>query len=172
MWKMRNVLIALVLIVFSGALYVGSAKAQMSSSAAVPILTWNTMFPVSGPFVNTPTTMNPIRGIPGGGKPWKIQGAQGQLLSDGQLDLRVNGLVFTATGTARPLTGFGVAVSCKTVNGSGMVTNVNMDAGPYPVNGNGDLTVSTRMMLPKVCVAPIVFVTSPNGGAWFAATGN
>jgi hypothetical protein len=50
--------------------------------------------------VGVPTGMTgtqaPIRGISGGGLPWIIGGASGELKANGHLELAVSGLVFAA----------------------------------------------------------------------------
>ena len=46
------------------------------------ILTFDTMAPVTGPYVGA---TNPIRGVPGGGLPWMIDGGRGSLDRDGRL---------------------------------------------------------------------------------------
>jgi len=117
----------------------------------------------------------PLRGINGGGLPWALTSASGELSSGGHLELKVRGLVLAAganTGS-NPIANFRVLVSCVTDTGS--VQNVLSD--PFPattgpaISGGGNAKIETDLTLPQPCIAPIVFVTSP-GGAWFAATGS
>jgi hypothetical protein len=61
----------LVAVLFAPAL---SAGARDADSAKV--LEFDTMAPVSGPFVGS---ANPIRGFPGGGLPWVIASGSGEL---------------------------------------------------------------------------------------------
>ena len=53
-------------------------------------LGFETMAAVSGPYVGA---ANPIRNIAGGGLPWIISSAQGELRADGELTVSVRGLV-------------------------------------------------------------------------------
>jgi len=118
---------------------------------------------------------NPIRGINGGGLPWKLTAASGELKTNGHLEIKVTGLVFAAgpnTGS-NTVANFRALVSCLKSDGS--VENVltgNFPATLGPASaGGGNAKIETDLVLPEPCIAPIVFVTSP-GGAWFAATGN
>ena len=129
--------------------------------------------------VGLPTGMTgtkaPIRGINGGGLPWMIAGASGELKSNGHLELAVSGLVFAGgpnTGS-NTIASFRAIVSCLDANG----TPVNVTTDPFAATtgpasaGGGDAAISTYVALPQPCIAPLIFVTSPNG-AWFATTGN
>jgi len=111
---------------------------------------------------------NPIRGLNGGGVPWKIGDASADLRADGRLNVEVEGLVLASTG-ANPVGQFKAIVSCQTItNGAATVTNVSSPL--VPATTTGDAEIDTTIDLPSPCFAPIVFVTSP-GGAWFAASG-
>lgn len=119
-------------------------------------------------------TQNPIRGINGGGLPWKLRSASGELRDTGELDIKIRGLVF-ADGPnldANTVPAFRAIVSCLGADGS--VQNVMTD--PFPAttgpasSGGGNARIKATVALPQPCIAPIIFVTSPNG-AWFAATG-
>jgi hypothetical protein len=73
---------------------------------------------------------NLIRGINGGGLPWAIGSASGELKASGKLEIEVHGLVFAAgpnTG-ANTVTSFRAIVSCLKSDGS--VENVSTD--PFP----------------------------------------
>ena len=120
-------------------------------------------------------TQNPIRGINGGGVPWMIGSAKGELTAGGHLEIKVQGLVFAAgpnTGS-NTVTTFRATVSCLTSDGG--IQNVTTD--PFPAttgpaaSGGGNAKIEADLSLPQPCIAPIIFVTSP-GGAWFAATGS
>ncbi|MCL5006430.1 MAG: hypothetical protein M1404_07820 [Acidobacteria bacterium] len=166
---MRKILVASALLVFAGAVYVGLANAQLSDNAAVPILTWESMVPVSGPYKGT---SNPIRGITGGALAWMISGASGTLHSNGALKVRTRGLVFAEgpnTGT-NPFPFLRAEVSCLSIGGSGQATTVNQLTDAFPADSMGNVTINTKLTLPKPCLAPIVFVTSDTG-VWFVATG-
>jgi hypothetical protein len=124
------------------------------------------MAPVTGPFVGP---ANPIRGFGGGGAPWVIASGSGELAANGELEVRVRGLVLERTGV-NPFTQFGVFVSCLTTADP---TGANpISAGLFAATPTGDMDAETTISLPRPCVAPIVFVTSPTTPArWFATTG-
>jgi hypothetical protein len=144
-----------------------SAGARDTDSAKV--LEFDTMAPVSGLFVGP---ANPIRGFAGGGAPWVIASGSGELSAGGALEVRVRGLVLERTG-ANPFNQFAVFVSCLTNAAPQQGTPVF--AGLFPATPTGDMEAETHITLPRPCVAPIVFVTSPGtspaSARWFAATG-
>jgi hypothetical protein len=116
----------------------------------------------------------PLRGINGGGLPWAIGEASGELRANGHLEISVQGLVLAAganTGS-NPIASFRALVSC--VNSDGTVTNILTE--PFPATtgpasaGGGNAEIETDVALPQPCIAPIIFVTSP-AGSWFATTG-
>src|SRR4051794_38966979 len=135
-------------------------------------LSFDTMAPVIDPFTGT---AHPIRGVPGGGLPWEIDAARGRLRDDGRLDVRVEGLVLArrdpvpaaAQGT-NPVPQFAAEVNCLTMAAPDAGETVMTD--PVPASPEGDARIRAEVALPQPCIAPIVFVTSPDG-AWFAVTG-
>src|SRR3954452_19275870 len=149
-----------------------AATGIASGSGGNDVLKWKVMAPVDGPVVGTG---NPVRGLAGGGLPWQIDKARGELRSDGRLEVRVEGLVLArkapvpanVQGT-NPVPQFRAIVSCLTpaepVNGENVATD------PFPASPDGDARFEGKIALPASCVAPIVFVTS-HTNAWFAATG-
>jgi hypothetical protein len=148
-----------------------------SAASADPgtILKFDTMAPVTGPYVGT---SNPIRGVSGGGLPWMIESGRGSLDRDGDLKVRVRGLVLAnrapvppALRGTNPVTSFKAIVSCQTIGADGSATVTNVSTAGFPANTEGDSRIRATVRLPHPCIAPIVFVTSP-GGAWFAVTGN
>lgn len=135
------------------------------------VLEFETMAPVSGPFVGT---ANPVRGVPGGGIPWVIGSGQGALSSDGRLEVEVQGLVL-ATTHINPVANFQAVVSCLSIDSTGAPITVNVHTGSFAASTQGDSQIEATVSLPSPCIAPIVFVTSPAGtnptGRWFATTG-
>src|SRR5262245_28374223 len=163
------------LVVFvATALLVGLVvQASSADPGHKDVLAFRGMVAVDGPFVGA---TNPIRTVPGGGLPWQIDRARGELGSDGSLRVSVEGLVLLdgppvpedLQGT-NPVPSFLAIVSCLTsVNGA--FTTTNVATAPFAASPDGDAIVRTTVALPDPCVAPIVFVTSPTG-AWFASTG-
>jgi hypothetical protein len=162
-----------------GAVLVGlvSVLGVTASASADPgtILKFDTMAPVTGPYVGA---TNPIRGVAGGGFPWMITSATGSLKSDGHLVVLVRGLVLAdqspvppALQGTNPVPDFLAIVSCQSIGSDNTATIANVSTGPFAAATDGDSTINATVSLPHPCIAPIVFVTSP-GGAWFAATGN
>ncbi len=157
-----------------GTIFVATASAR-----APKILVFDTMIGVRPALTGTKA---PIRGINGGGLPWVVRSARGQLFTDGQLEVDVQGLVLDPTdpgviaaGLAgmNPIPSLRAIVSC--VTGDAGTSNVMTAAFPATTGaasaGGGDVEIEAQVTLPGPCIAPIVFVASP-GGAWFAATGH
>ncbi len=131
------------------------------------ILKFETMVGTSGPFIGD---RNPIRGVPGGGAAWVVQGgAEGELKVDGQLNVEVRGLVLAST-LMNPVANFRGLVSCLGIGDDGQVVTVNISTGDFPADMDGNSTIESTVKLPTPCFAPIIFVTSP-AGAWFSITG-
>ncbi len=165
---MRNRLFLVVAGLFLlGVAYPLMTQAQSDEAPGVPILAFKTMVPVTGPYVGA---TNPIRTVPGGGRPWKIQNGSGELMANGQLAIRTRGLVLEDTG-ANPIPMFRAIVSCRSTDSQGAADIVNVSTDAFPADADGNSQAKAKVDLPSPCLAPIVFVTSP-GGAWFAATGN
>ena len=162
----------------------GVLVAALAIAAAVPagvggsgktILHAQTMVGLPAAYTGT---QNPIRGINGGGLPWVVGFARAELSEGGWLELKVKDLVIDpndANAISRGLAGvnpsatFRAVVSCMTASGD--VENVTSDTFPATTGlGGGDAQVKLQLALPKPCIAPILFVTSPSG-AWFASTG-
>jgi hypothetical protein len=171
--KMRRFLSLFAGTVLAVALIVQGSAA---GSGGMPVLAFNTMAPVVGPFVTTPTQSNPIRGVNGGGLPWQIDMAHGLLGGDGRLLVQVQGLVLldgapvpeNLRGT-NPIPSFRAIVSCLSiVDGASVTTNVTTD--PFPATTTGDSKIQATVSLPSPCVAPIIFV-GPSATTWFSVTG-
>ncbi|HEX9333520.1 MAG TPA: hypothetical protein VF896_16625 [Anaerolineales bacterium] len=166
----RFLLVTLSAILFLSAFFAGSASPAIAKEPK--ILEFDTMVGIPQAFTGT---QNPIRGINGGGLPWTIGSAKGELTVGGHLEIKVQGLVLAAGANAgsNPITSFRAIVSCLTSDGG--FQNIVTDAFPATTgpasSGGGNSEIETNVSLPHPCIAPIVFVTSP-GGAWFAATGS
>ncbi len=123
---------------------------------------------------------NAIRGIPGGGLPWVISSAEGELKANGKLEIIVRGLLIDpndpaaiAAGRAgtNPSPTFKAIVSCLSKDGAGNAITVNVSSVAFAADSNGNARLEDTVSLPAPCLAPIIFVTSPTG-AWFASTGS
>jgi hypothetical protein len=164
---MRRAFALLLSLLAVGAVVVQSTAAQ-GGSPGKDVLEFDVMTPVVAPFTGM---AHPIRGVNGGGVPWQIDRARGDLRSDGRLKIRVEGLVLVATGQ-NPVNMFRGVVNCLTTDSPDV--GVNLATPPVPASMDGDATIKATVQLPHPCVAPIVFVTAGTGpppGNWFAATG-
>jgi len=130
------------------------------------ILKGKTMVGVSGPYVGN---ANPIRGIGGGGVPWRIAEGKFELESNGRLGVKVRGLVIVSTGV-NPVNAFRAVLSCQTIDGSGNATVLNVGTDTFPATAAGDSDIEAQITIPSPCFAPIVFVTN-SAGRWFAVSG-
>jgi hypothetical protein len=156
------------LLLLGGVLALSLVGQATAGSNAGQVLEFDTMAPVVSPFTGA---ANPVRGINGGGVPWQVASAKGELRADGRLEIKVEGLVITATGV-NPIAAFRGVVNCLTP--ASPTTGVNLVTDPVPATTTGDATIEAKVALPTPCIAPIVFVTNgtaPAPGAWFATTG-
>ena len=114
-----------VLLVLSTSFFAGSAP---SASAKEPkIMEFDRMVGNTPAFTGA---TNPIRGINGGGLPWMVGSASGELTVGGHLEIEVQGLVLAAGPNAgsNPIGSFRAIVSC--LKGDGSPQNLMTD--PFP----------------------------------------
>jgi len=163
-----------VLLVLSTSFFAGSVS--MATAKEAKILEFGTMMGVPRPYTGA---TNAIRTVPGGGLPWVVASAEGELKANGKLEISVVGLVLDpndpdviASGRAgiNPSTNFKAIVSCLSRDAAGNPTTVNVSTGLFPADAAGNSEIEAKLSLPKPCIAPIIFVTSPTS-SWFAATG-
>jgi len=168
---MRNALklAVLVLVVALGLVIQSTA----SGSGGKDILEFDVMAPVDGPFTGA---TNAIRGQPGGGLPWELDRARGELRTDGRLDVRVEGLVLARRAPVppdrqgvNPIAQFRAVVNCLTPQSP--VSGETVSSEPATASTSGDATIRDDVDLPEDCFAPIVFVSAAPTGGWFAVTG-
>ena len=155
------------------AVSLAAATVSSGSSDRRHVLEFDVMAPVSEPFTGA---TNAIRGVPGGGLPWEIDAAKGELRDDGRLEVDVEGLVLArrapvpaALQGTNPIPSLKAIVSCLTSH-DGVAATMNVSTVLVPASSSGDAKIEASVELPSPCLAPIVFVTSPTG-AWFAVTG-
>jgi hypothetical protein len=148
-----------------------AAATSGTHTSSRDIVEFQTMFSNHSPFIGA---AGAIRGVPAAPLPWMNHSVEGDLDANGQLDIDVDGLVLAndpavpanLRGT-NPVPSFAGIVSCISSVATVTVTTANFTATPA-----GNAHIHQKLTLPSPCVAPIVFVTSPNGGVWFAVTGN
>ena len=145
------------------------AQASAGNGPGSTVLKFKTMVGTVAPYTGA---ANAIRGVAGAGAPWSIDTANGKLEENGDLRIKVTGLIITGTG-ANPVPEFRAVVSCQSIaNGAAVV--VNRVTAPFPATTSGDASFKGNVDLPKPCIAPIVFVTNGTGnppGGWFSVTG-
>jgi hypothetical protein len=169
---MKKLLLVSLSIMLLSTFFAGSASPATAKEPK--ILEFDTMVGVPAGLTGTQSA-SVLRGINGGGLPWVLTSAHGELKASGKLEIEVQGLVLAAganTGS-NPSAVFRGLVSCLGSDGS--VQNILTD--PFPAttgpasSGGGNARIEAMVALPQPCIAPIVFVTN-NGGSWFAVTGN
>ncbi|MBZ5536329.1 MAG: hypothetical protein LAO31_10275 [Acidobacteriia bacterium] len=163
---MKKAVVLLLVILFASVAWADDGTA---------LLKFKTMIAVTGPFVGSVTPQTPIQGVNGAGLAWMISEAQGELKSNGDLEVRVRGLVLAAGANAgkNPLANFRAVLSCQSIN-SGNPTIVTVSTDNFPATmPEGDAEIRAHIDIPSPCFAPIVFVTTPGPGAprWLAVTG-
>jgi hypothetical protein len=168
----KFLLVTLSAIMFLSAFFAGSVSGATAKESK--ILGFDTMVGVPAGLTGA-QSQAVLRGINGGGLPWTLTSAHGELKASGNLEIEVQGLVLAAganTGS-NPSAVFRALVSCLRSDGS--VQNILTEAFPATTgpasSGGGNAKIETTVTLPQPCIAPIVFVTN-NGGSWFAATGS
>jgi hypothetical protein len=163
-------------LVLIGGLVVLGPVTVATGQATPKILEFDTMVGVPRPYTGA---TNAIRGVPGGGLPWVIDAANGELRVDGRIEIAVQGLVIDPNDQAaidaglagiNPAPNLKAIVSCLSKDAAGDAVTTNVETGPFPASTAGDSEIEDTVNLPEPCIAPIVFVTSTTG-AWFAATG-
>jgi hypothetical protein len=145
------------------------AQASAGDGPGSTVLKFKTMVGTVAPYTGA---ANAIRGVPGAGAPWSIDTANGKLDENGDLSIKVTGLIITGTG-ANPVPTFRAVVSCQSIAGGAAVV-VNRVTAPFPASTAGDAAFKGNLDLPSPCIAPIVFVTAGTGnppGVWFSVTG-
>ncbi len=166
----KFIVVALAILLASGILSL-SGLASSATAGEPRILQVDSMVGVPPALTGA---QNPIRGINGGGLPWTLNAAFGELRASGRLRIKVQGLVFADGPNVGKNTvpNFRGAVSCLGSDGS--VQNFLTDLFPATLGpadqGGGNSLIDAQLALPQPCIAPIIFVTSP-GGSWFAVTG-
>jgi len=171
----KHFLVTLAVMLFLSAVPL-TGSVSTAAAEEPKILEFDTLVGVPRPYTGA---TNAIRGVPGGGLPWVIASAHGELKQNGEIEVKVNGLVFDPNdpaviargiGGTNTVPNFKAVVSCLSRDTDGNPTTVNVSTGLFPADAAGNAKIEDTISLPSPCIAPIIFVTSP-GGAWFATTG-
>jgi hypothetical protein len=168
----KSALLLLASLMLVAGMVVGGPASLATGQGTPKILEFDTMVGVPRPYTGG---TNAIRGVPGGGVPWVVDSAKGELRVDGRIEVEVEGLVIdpaepVGVAGTNPVPNFKAIVSCLSKDAMGAAVTTNVETGLFPANTAGDSDIEDTVSLPEPCIAPIVFVTSP-GGSWFAATG-
>lgn len=131
------------------------------------LLRFHHMIGVTGPYVGP---HNPIRGVPGGNAEWVIREGRGELQSNGELEVHVRGLILPSFGNINVVPTIRGLVSCQIIDDAGNPGIVNVSTGEFPFSQSGDADIEAQLTLPRKCIAPVIFVTHPEG-RWFATVG-
>lgn len=139
---------------------IGAGTLTVAAHDRGTLVEFDSMTPVTGAAVGAVND----RGIKGGGLPWVIRSGRGEVDRQGDVDVRVRGLIIAVppVNGVNPVPFFGATVSCLTKNGV-----VNVSTGLFAASSAGNSTIEAKVALPHPCRSPEVFVVSP-GGAWFA----
>lgn len=166
---MKKLVLVTLSVILISVFFAGSASP--ATAQETKILEFDTMVGIPSALTGA-QSLGPLRGVNGGGIPWILTSAHGELTSSGHLEIEVVGLVLATTGV-NPSANFRGLVSCVTSTG----TFVSVSTGNFPAttgpaaSGGGNAKIEADLTLPQPCIAPIVFVTSATGN-WFAVTGN
>jgi hypothetical protein len=137
---------ALMLVV--GAMFAASATA--ASAAVTPVTeTLNTSLAPSVP--SDPV----LHGVTAGGAPWVIKASVFNLLSNGDVQVAIQGLVIPELGTPGPVTSVDAALYC------GNETTAAATTKSVPINEQGDALIIDKVKLPASCLTPVVLI-NPN----------
>lgn len=115
-----------------------------------------------------PPTDPAFHAVTAGGAPWSIDKGSVKISRNGKFDLRVKGLVLTATGTTGPVLTISASLFCGAdANVAPVATTAQVS-----ISTEGDARIHQKVTLPGTCLAPIVLV-HPNGGLtrYIAVTG-
>lgn len=110
-----------------------------------------------------------LLGVKPGGAPWVIRPSEARLRSDGQLAVRIRGLVIPTgmfAGTPGPVKTVSASLYC-----GGSSTPVGTSPS-VPLSTDGDARIETTVALPTRCLIPAVLIHANGGlGVYIAASG-
>jgi hypothetical protein len=110
-----------------------------------------------------------LLGAMAGGAPWVLRSGEAKLKSDGQLTVRIRGLLIPSgqfAGTTGPVTTVSASLYCA-ANSTPVGTSSSV-----PLSSRGDARITTMLALPTKCQIPALLI-HPNGalGAYIATSG-
>ena len=156
----------------------GKGRKDALRSSGEKILEFDTMVGVSDPFLGSINAVldRLVRGAP---LPWVISRVEGEVKTNGKVEIDVFGLVLAddprVPANQRlhtpPNFNFRALVSCVTKDNTGKAVVANVSTGNFPASPLGDAIIEAEVDLPSPCIAPVVFITT-TGGSWLAVTGH
>jgi hypothetical protein len=93
-----------------------------------------------------------LHGVEAGSAPWILKSGAIRLRSDGELKVRVAGLIIPELGTPGPVTSIDASLYC----GNEAAAAVTTGTTPLSLKGNGLL--ETTVTLPSSCITPVVLI--------------
>jgi len=119
-----------------------------------------------------PATNTAIGDVPSCGKVWKLASGEAELEKDGELEVKVKGLVLNdastgdANGTPDGVDGVAAAVVCG--------GKVAAQTDVVPLSKEGNAKIDTKVSVPSDCANPVIVLRERYEGkigGWLAATG-
>jgi len=102
-----------------------------------------------------------FHGVDPGGAPWVLTDGRVRLKSDGELDLRVRGLVIPIApfnGTPGPVTTINASLYCGADSEKAAVATTEQ----VPISSSGNARIDDSLTVPSTCLSPVILV-HPNG---------
>ena len=145
----------------TSAILAGSAVTAGSALAAptpvVPVVT-STLAP------SVPS--DPVLyGATAGSAPWALKSSSLQLLSNGNLQVSIQGLVIPELGTPGPVTSVNVSLYC------GNETTPVATSASFKLSEKGNASLSTHLGIPAQCLAPAILINPLDITSIYIATG-
>jgi len=105
-----------------------------------------------------------LHGVTAGSAPWVLKQSAVQLLSNGEVQVAIRGLVIPTLGTPGPVTSVEAALYC------GNETTPAATTASAPLSEQGNALIVSHVTLPSSCQTPVALIT-PNGiGSIYIAT--
>ena len=119
-----------------------------------------------------PATNTAIGDVPSCGKVWKLASGEAELEKDGELEVKVKGLVLddASTGNANGTTDGVDGVAAAVVCGGKVVAQTEV----VPLSKQGNAKIDRKVSVPIECANPVIVLRERYEGkigGWLAATG-
>jgi len=114
------------------------------------------------------TPLVTIRGVMSGGAPWVVQEGKATVDSNGNIKIRVKGLLIgsgvldsgapvpqNVVGTVGPVTNVFASLTC---GGAGGAPFMIFNTAAVPLSSNGSFKINAQITLPATCDRPIILI--------------